>query len=352
LHDRNLQTCKMRSTKGGALLTVLVVEDFAPFRQLLCKMLRTNPQVKFITEVGDGLQAVAKARELQPDLILSDIGLPGLNGIEAARQMKRLSPRTKLIFVSQESDVDVVREAFGAGASGYVVKSDVAGELLAALEAVLAGKHFVGRRFANQNFVGPAEGLIPQPTIPKGSPNLHSRSLHEVVFYSDQTSFLETLTQFLGSALRAGDAAVVIVTNSTRQPLLYRLQAMGLDVPALIEEGRYISLDPAQVLAAFMIEGLPERNRFQKLASEIIQTAAKALRGEHARVVICGEATRLLLSQSNAEAALKLEQLWTEIAQSNPIHILCPYSLACFEGEVGQDVQERVRHEHSAVYSR
>jgi DNA-binding NarL/FixJ family response regulator len=136
------------------LLTVLVVEDFEPFRQLLCTMLRINPQIQFITEVGDGLQAVEKARELQPDLILTDIGLPSLNGIEAARWIKILSPRSKLIFVSQEFAVDVVREAFGVGASGYVVKTDVGGELLAAVDAVLAGKHFVSNRFAGQDVFG------------------------------------------------------------------------------------------------------------------------------------------------------------------------------------------------------
>jgi DNA-binding NarL/FixJ family response regulator len=123
-------------------------------------MLRNNPQIQFITEVADGLQAVEKARELQPDLILTDIGLPGLNGIEAARRIKILSPRSKLIFVSQQSAVDVVREAFRAGASGYVVKSDAGGELLAALDAVLAGKHFVGNRLAGQDIVGTRDGSI------------------------------------------------------------------------------------------------------------------------------------------------------------------------------------------------
>jgi DNA-binding NarL/FixJ family response regulator len=200
-------------------------------------MLRTNPQVQFIAEADDGLQAVEKARALQFDLILTDIGLPGLNGIEAARQIKRLSPRSKLIFVSQESDLDVVREAFAAGASGYVVKSDVAGELLAAVDAVLAGKHFVGNRFAGQYLVGTTDARIPDSKVPTRSPRLHSRSAYEVLFYSDQLSFVEILTQFLRSALAAGDAAVVIVTNSKRETLVHRFQEMGFDVPALIEEG-------------------------------------------------------------------------------------------------------------------
>jgi CheY-like chemotaxis protein len=315
-------------------------------------MLRINPHIQFITEVEDGLQAVEKARELQPDLILTDIGLPGLNGIEAARRIKRLSPRSKLIFVSQESAFDVVREAFEAGASGYVVKTDAAAELLTALDAVLAGKHFVGNRFADRDLVGATEERIPEPTIPTGSPRLHSRSLHEVVFYSDQSSFLETISQFLGPALNAGDATVVVLTNSKREALVHRLQTMGLDTPTLIEEGRYVSLDPTQMLAAFMIEGVPERNRFQKFAKDIIQTAAKALKREHTRVVICGEGAPLLWSQGNAEAAVKLEQLWNEIAQSNAIHCLCAYPLASFEGAVGRNVQEQVRHEHSGVYFR
>jgi CheY-like chemotaxis protein len=315
-------------------------------------MLRINPQIQFITEVGDGLQAVEKARELQPDLILTDIGLPSLNGIEAARWIKILSPRSKLIFVSQEFAVDVVREAFGVGASGYVVKTDVGGELLAAVDAVLAGKHFVSNRFAGQDVFGTTDGLIPDLKIPTVSPRLHSRSLHEVLFYSGQSAFLETVSQFLGSALKAGDTTVVIVRNSKREPLVHRLQEMGLDIPALIEEGRYISLDPTQVLAAFMVEGLPERNRFQKVADGIIQPAAKALKSEHTRVVICGECAPLLWSQGNAEAALTLEQLWNEIAELSAIHCLCAYQAASFEGAVGRDVQERVRHEHSGVYFR
>ena len=334
------------------MLTVLVAEDFEPFRQLLCAMLRINPQIQFITEVGDGLLAVDKARELQPDLILTDIGLPGMNGIEAARRIKLLSPRSKLIFVSQEASVEVVREAFGAGASGYVVKTDAAGELLAAVDAVLAGKHFLNSRFAGEDFVGTTDLGLPDSKTPMVSPTLHSGSRHEVVFYSDQSSFIETVSQFLGSALKAGDATVVILANSKREALVHRLQAMGLDIAALVEEGRYIPRDPTQVLSTFMVNGLPEPNRFQRVASGIIQTAAKTLRKEPTQVVICGECAPVLQSEGNPEAALKLEELWNEIAQSSSIHILCTYPLVSLEGAAGRDLEEQLRDEHSAVYFR
>ena len=96
-----------------------------------------------ICEVSDGLEAVQKAEELKPDLILLDIGLPSLSGIEAARQIRELSPESKIIFVSQELSADVVQEALSTGANGYVFKTQAGNDLLAAVEAVILGKQFV-----------------------------------------------------------------------------------------------------------------------------------------------------------------------------------------------------------------
>ena len=109
---------------------VLVVEDFEPFRRFLCSMMEDGSQLQVICEVSDGLEAVQKAQELRPDLILLDIGLPGLNGIEAARQIRKLVPQSKILFVSQESSADVIEEALSLGAVGYVVKAHAGSELL------------------------------------------------------------------------------------------------------------------------------------------------------------------------------------------------------------------------------
>jgi DNA-binding NarL/FixJ family response regulator len=80
---------------------------------------------------------------MQPDLILLDIGLPSLNGIEAARRIREISPKSKILFVSQNRSPDIAEEALSTGADGYVVKTDGASELLAAVKAVLEGKRFV-----------------------------------------------------------------------------------------------------------------------------------------------------------------------------------------------------------------
>jgi len=124
------------------LIRVLVVEDFAPFRQFISSTLEKRRELQVICAVSDGLEAVQKAEELKPDLILLDIGLPTLNGIEAARRIRKLVPEAKIIFVSQESSADVVQEALSLGAWGYVVKTRAGSELLPAVEAVLLEKQF------------------------------------------------------------------------------------------------------------------------------------------------------------------------------------------------------------------
>jgi DNA-binding NarL/FixJ family response regulator len=122
---------------------ILVVDDFVLFRQLVRSILVGQPKLQIVGDASDGLEAVQKAQELTPDLILMDIGLPRLSGIEAARQIRKLLPHCKIIFVSQESPAEMVQEAMNLGASGYVLKAFAATDLLAAVEAVLLGKRFV-----------------------------------------------------------------------------------------------------------------------------------------------------------------------------------------------------------------
>jgi len=123
---------------------VLVVDDFKPFRVLVSSLLQNRSDLKIIAEGSDGLEAVQKAKELHPDLILLDIGLPKLNGIAAARQIREAAPNSKILFLSQETSPDVVQEAIALGALGYVAKAKAGTDLLKAIEVVLLGKQFIG----------------------------------------------------------------------------------------------------------------------------------------------------------------------------------------------------------------
>lgn len=126
-----------------SVVRVLVVDDFEPFRRFVSSTLGKRQALQIVGEASDGLEAVRRAEALKPDLILLDIGLPTLNGMEAARQIRKLAPESKIIFLSQESCADVVQEALNLGAWGYVAKATAGRDLLAAVEAVLLGQHFV-----------------------------------------------------------------------------------------------------------------------------------------------------------------------------------------------------------------
>ena len=121
---------------GTASFRILLVDDFAPWRQAVSSILLAKPELQVVGEASDGPEAVEKAVELKPDLILLDIGLPTLNGIEVARQIRRLAPESKIIFLSQESSDDIAQEALNTGAAGYVVKTMAGSDLLTAVESV------------------------------------------------------------------------------------------------------------------------------------------------------------------------------------------------------------------------
>ena len=107
--------------------------------------------LQVVGEATDGLEAVRIAKKLQPDMILLDIGLPNLNGLEAAKRILQVAPAAKIIFLTSNNDKDVVRAALSTGAQGYVLKSDAARELLTAVQKVLAGEHFVSRGIQSGN---------------------------------------------------------------------------------------------------------------------------------------------------------------------------------------------------------
>jgi DNA-binding NarL/FixJ family response regulator len=105
-----------------------------------------EPDFEMVGTVADGREAVAAYEQLRPDVLLLDIGMPGLNGIEATRQIKRSVPDARVIFVTMQTDRVYVQEAFRAGGAGYVVKQGAAGELIDAIRMVLRGRRYMSPR--------------------------------------------------------------------------------------------------------------------------------------------------------------------------------------------------------------
>ena len=115
---------------------ILVVDDCKQWREKLRSMLEAIPGYQVVAEAVDGVEAIQKAAQLHPAIVLLDIGMPILNGIEAAPRIRRASPSSKIIFVTQETDSDVRTAALVTGAEGYCLKSRVVSELVPAMDAL------------------------------------------------------------------------------------------------------------------------------------------------------------------------------------------------------------------------
>ena len=338
-------------------IRVLVAEDYSPFRRFLTSTIQNRQELQVICEVEDGSEAVQKAEALQPELVLLDIGLPGLNGIEAARQIRKLSPNSKILFVSQESSADIVQAALDTGAGGYIVKADAGRELVAALDAVLRGETFVSKSLSAHGLTKAHDrSALHAPETLDGletrrQQGFQSARRHEVGFYLDDRSLLDGFMHFVGAALKNGSAAILIATQAHREKLPGRLHEYGLDVRVAIEQGRYLALDNAETLSTFMVNDLPDPAQFSKVTGDLIARAAKSVGGEYTRVSACGECAPLLWESGNTEGAVRLERLWDEIARSG-VQVLCGYPQSSRQFRAGGYTFERIRAEHSAVLFR
>ena len=161
---------------------VLLVDDHEPWRRQIARMLETGvPRWQVAGEAADGVDAVEKACTLRPDLILLDIGLPALNGIQAAAQILARDPASRIIFVSEHSSSDIVDAALATGAGGYLVKSKASLELRPAMAAVAEGGRFVSASLVKATW------------------------RHAAAFYSDDALLLDEYVRLAETTLKAGD---------------------------------------------------------------------------------------------------------------------------------------------------
>jgi DNA-binding NarL/FixJ family response regulator len=318
-------------------IRILIADDFKDWRRQVGSLLQARPEWQIIAEASDGSEAVQKAEDLKPDLILLDMGLPRLNGIEAALRIRRLSPSSKIIFLSQNNDRDIVQAALSAGGLGYVQKTEAQSELISAIDAVLRGKRFVSSSFKGHGFTDTSLEKAPHR--------------HEVLFYSDDTVLLDRVTHFIAVALKAGGAAIVLATKSHRDSLIQRLSAGGVDTDGALERGTYVSLDAADTLSTIMVNDLPDPVRFFAGIGGFIEAAARAAKSEEPLVVMFGEAVALLQAEGKVGAAIRFEQLGNDLPKTHKVDILCAYSLSSFHGKEDELVFQSICAEHSAVYT-
>ncbi|HEY2646453.1 MAG TPA: response regulator transcription factor, partial [Candidatus Acidoferrales bacterium] len=221
-----------------------------------------RPEIEIVCEVSDGLEAVQKAQELKPDLVLLDIGLPKLNGIEVARLIRQVSPGSKIIFISQDDSPDVVQEALKSGGQAYVYKARAGKELLPAVDAVISGDRFVSSSLKGYELTN-----IPETNLPHH---------HEILFYSNDAAFVDRFTLSIAAALNAGNAAVVNVSKQHLDALIPRLKAECADLDLAMQQGTFISLNAVDTISNAIVNDSIDSFQFLKRISGLIQSAAKA----------------------------------------------------------------------------
>jgi signal transduction histidine kinase len=171
---------------------------------------------------------------------------------------------------------------------------------------------------------------------------------HSVQFYADDSFLLDGLSRFIGTALGAGDAAIVLATPAHREALERRLQARGLSTAKSIRQGRFIVLDAVETLQKFMVEGFPDQARFRELLSSIVVRARAAVEPA-ARVVAFGEMVALLWEDGKHDAAIRLEQLWNDLGKEHSFFLHCVYPIKSFAQDDHSGPFLKICTEHSDV---
>ncbi len=311
---------------------ILLVDDFEPFRRFVRFALQSRKEFQIVAEAEDGLDAVQKATTLKPDLVLLDIGLPKLNGIAAAKQIRIVVPDTKIIFISLESSSVLVQQILRLGACGYVHKLSADSDLLPAIDAVLAGKQFV-------------RGSVDDSAVTK------SKRCHEVQFYSDENVLRESASRFLGGALKAGGGAIAVATRSHAEILVQKLSEDGFDMNAAIRQGTYISIHAADALSQFILNGIPDCVRFIETFSGVIQSCASASKKKDPRIAVFGEGANVVLAQGNTSAAIQIEKACNDLLGEIDADVMCAYPLNAFPRQDEDLAFKRICAEHTAVFS-
>ena len=313
-----------------APIRVLVVDDFEKVRQFLCSKIAKRPSFMVVGQAGNGVEAIAQAKQLQPDIVLLDVGLPKLDGIKAARQIASCSPGSHIIYISANRELEIVEACLQAGGRGYVLKSDLENDFWPAVEAALRG----------DTFLSSSVSAADRPARQEKS------SGHHMVVCLNHAALVAQYAAWVAPALKRGSPVIVVADEAHQRGVQNVLREHGLDVEAAIRGREYRYLNPSKALAEVMKAGMPDPSRLSALVQDLIQGKVQP-EGPQVRVV-AGEMSPQLLAEGKVEAAIELEKLWEELTAQYALHTLCGYLTEHFDDKQPELLQEFTAH-HSAV---
>jgi DNA-binding NarL/FixJ family response regulator len=300
-----------------AVIRIAVVDDHQAWRREIATLLRARPGLQIVGEAADGGDAVTLARDTDPDLMLLDVGLPTISGIEAARRILAERPGSRILFVSAYESPDIVEGALLCGARGYLLKPSFKEELPVAIDAVAAGGRFL------------SAGLGGRPLTRDGQ--ARTPHVHTAAFFSDGDTMLEDYARFAAAALGEGRTLIGCFSSTAQaQELRARVAALrpGVDLDHFIECGRFTTLQVADLLGDMFVDDRIVESRFHERAIPMLLRAAKIASANGAPGISAfGDAARELWEAGRIDAAIRLEQLWDEMARTFNLEVMCGYPM-------------------------
>ena len=319
---------------------VLVVDDFEPWRRHIASTLGERARWRIVGEAADGPDAVNKAADLRPSLILLDVGLPMMNGIEAARRILAHDPNLKILFVSEHQSWEIAEAALCTGARGYICKSDSGRELSPAMDTIADGRRFVAERFGGRG------------ADQSNRDGASTSRRHESLFYSSDEMLLDQWASVAENALTTDATFLLLATASHEESLRTMLQKRGVNVARAVRDGRYVALGNQGTLSQFMVGERLDETRFWNAVTSVMMNVLRGSTAEYPHIVACGECAPALCAQGNGEAAVRLEQLWDQVTRTYRLDTYCAYSSNACQCDDADDVREKISATHTASYAR
>ena len=294
---------------------VLLVDDHELLRSRLREAIERNPRWHVVGEASDGADGVRQAHALAPDLILLDMSLPRMSGLEAARQILARDPSAKILFLTQHNSADIAEAALATGARGYMLKTEIH-RLLFVMEAVVNGGRYLSPELRG--------GVV----LAGRSAAARATCRHEIGFYSDEQWLVDDYVRTAEAALCDGSAFVLLATEEYRDVRLQQgLRARGVALDDAIRGGRYRCVRVDTLLSTFAGNGSFDEAGFRAAALGVIGEAARASDGDRPCVSICGDGACHLWSSGRADTAIRVEQVWDQLAHTARVDSLCGYTV-------------------------
>jgi DNA-binding NarL/FixJ family response regulator len=291
--------------------SVLVVDDYEPWRRRVAAELEKSGRWRVVCECEDGGDAVREAAARPHDLIILDIGLKTMNGVEAARRILAADPSARILFLTGQQSPDVAEAVLTAGARGYLLKPEAAGGLMRAVEAIAAGARYVSP--------GLPHDLVDAVTP---APDGHR---HNAVFRSTDAALADEYARFVENALGRGQPVLAVAPRGCFDRMHARLEARGVPVSRAIDSGLYRPVDVDAELASLMPNGRYDRQRFLECAAMLLGHAHRKAAESGQRPAVCGEMAPQLWKQGRGDVAVDIERLWDEAAAATRADLLCGY---------------------------